>query len=102
MVVDLLILHVWLRKKGFTTYDYILLQRENQNAKQKASTNQLSRSDIKHRSRFINEVEKAADKNPSTPDAALEVNTNKVNEADAHTRDLSLLHDNSQMPLNDA
>jgi hypothetical protein len=57
MVVDLLILHIWLRTKGFTTYDYILLQRENLNAKTKAIKGELSRDDIKHKSKIIVEEE---------------------------------------------
>ena len=53
MVIDLLILHTWLIQNGFTTYDYILLQRENQNVKKKATKGKLDRSDIKHKSKII-------------------------------------------------
>lgn len=46
MVIDLLVLHIWLKSKDLTTYDYILLLRENENSAKKIKNK--NRNDINH------------------------------------------------------
>ena len=78
MVIDLLILHIWLRRKGFTTYDYLLLLRENKNVKKKANNGQLTRKDIKHKSKIIKDMKEESEFKVENEFKAKSELTNKI------------------------